>query len=286
MTLTEQSPKKIYLWSTEVKAVYKWTVKVRPTVSWNWDLTQATLTSANQISGYLVYWVAMSDDGTKFYYQTNNWNRQTGTFHQFTLTTPFDISTKTSEVTFSIGSSSAQWWVYPWNIVFRNGGRYLYITYWNSTAPLYIERYTLSTPRDVSTKTLTNQITDSSSDGWSVYITEDGAKEYYSWSGGLRYKQLTTQYVPETANILTSTVYDFPWLSSDGKYIYTDGGSTITQYSLSTERDVTTATQVATLSKPTSANYSYWIYFNSDGTKLRTIRWLVNNNNVYTYTIS
>lgn len=30
MTLTEQSPKKIYLWSTEVKAVYKWTVKVRP----------------------------------------------------------------------------------------------------------------------------------------------------------------------------------------------------------------------------------------------------------------
>ena len=73
----------------------------------NWDISKAVLKSTTAISWYLVYWVALSDDGAKLYYQTNNWNRVTAALHQFTLTTPFDLSTKTNEVTFSFGSSSA-----------------------------------------------------------------------------------------------------------------------------------------------------------------------------------
>lgn len=46
MTLTAQSPKKIYLWSTEVKAVYKWTVKVRPEWGW-WTYAKYTFDDQN-----------------------------------------------------------------------------------------------------------------------------------------------------------------------------------------------------------------------------------------------
>ena len=251
----------------------------------NWDLSKAVLKSTTSVTWYLIYWVAVSDDGTKLYYQTNNWNRVTATLHQFTLTTPFDLSTKTSEVTLNFGSSSAAYWVYPWNITFRNNWQYLYIGYNNSGAPMYMERYTLSTPRDISTATLTNQIAQTWTDGWTIFLSEDGTKERYAAWDGTYYKSLTTAYEPELWTKVTNTNYKFMRLSSDGNNLYSDWGSTITQYSLSTPRDITTASQENVLTKPASWNYWEWIYFNQDGSKLWTLRWWVNSTNIYYYEI-
>ena len=260
--------------------------QVRPsTPIWNWDLTKATLASSVSVTWYLIYGVAMSDDGTKFYYATNNWNSTAATFHQFTLTTPFDISTRTNEVTFDFGSSSATWWVYPFNIVFRENWEYLYLSYLNSGAPLYWEKYTLSTPRDVSTSTLSQQISlISGPTNGSLYISNDGTK-MWTLGTGIYYKDLSTPFTLEAWTLIDNWTYPFGTFSSDWKYVYTDNWNTIAQYSLTTPRDITTASQIATLTK-TSGSYWYWIYFNRDGTKLRTVRWSVNGQNIYTYEIS
>lgn len=287
MTLVQTEPKNIKIWTTDVKRVMLGSTQVRPKLpKWNGDLTKATLSSTTSISGFLVYGVTLSDDWTKLYYQTNNWNRTQATFHQFTLTTPFDISTRTNEVTFNFGSSSAQRGVYPWNILFRNWGSYMYIAYHNSVAPMYMERYTLSTPRDISTKTLTNQIIQTWGDGCNLYVSEDGLREIYSNTLGVYYKTLTNAYELELWTMIESGFgVGFMWMSPDGLYLYWDDGNVVKQYQLSTPRDVTTRIQIATLNKP-SANYNYGLSFNADGSKLRTVRWWVNSCKLYCYDIS
>ena len=68
MALTAQSPKKIYLWSTEVKAVYKWTVKVRPAIqSWSYDFRNKSVATCQTDWWAFPIWTGMSFDSSWMY---------------------------------------------------------------------------------------------------------------------------------------------------------------------------------------------------------------------------
>lgn len=288
MTLTQQEPKNIKIWTTSVSKVFVWTNQVRPAVSpwWNWDLTKATLIKTTQISAYLCYWLAFSDDGTRFYYVTNEWNRQKWKCYQYNLWTARDVSTKgySPTASFQFWSASASYWVYPSNFIFKNNGSYLYIGYSNS-GTTYIDWYTLSTPREISTASLVSSTNVPWVDWTSVYFSDDWTDFYYS-NTKVYHKQVTTSRTPEVNGTEVYSSWLSRWfVAPDGSNVYKDGGGNVVQYSMSTPFDFSTVSEVATLTKP-SASYSSWTCFNKDGTIMYTARWALNTPNVYTYTIA
>ena len=88
--------------------------------------------------------IAFSPDGSRFYILEND-----GDLKQYTLSTPYDISTKTLEGQRNLDQLSDR---YPRAFCFSSDGKYLYIagTTWDA-----ISMFTLSTPYDIQGSTIT-----------------------------------------------------------------------------------------------------------------------------------
>lgn len=120
-----------------------------------YDLSTAGTTAVDNFDPPNLYAgdISFSPDGTKMYLVTSSNNR----IIQYTLSTPFDISTRGSATTYNPGIT-----VYGAKIV--NAGSTMFTQYYSSQTSFSITKFTLSTPYDLSgTVTNNGSITLSSS---------------------------------------------------------------------------------------------------------------------------
>lgn len=285
--LWDSEPSKIFVGDTPISKVFLWDTQVRPSFKWNWDLTKAVLdgTKTTALSWFIIYWISFSESWDKLYYFTNNWNNTTWTLHQFTLTTPRDVTTRTNEVTMAIWGNYP-YWVYSQWFLFRDNWKYLYIHYcW--TSPTYIEMCELGTNYDISTAVLETSISINADVACPFYISKDWTNFRYLYSWNLYHATLATPYyITAWTSQWSKSLRNFRYVSPDEKYLYADNESgSIFKYSLWSWLDFINATQEQTLTKPVWS-YWAWVYLNNDWTKLYTVRWPLNAQNIYTYNIS
>lgn len=211
--------------------------------TWSWPTTDYTITWSIIVGSYTpgqftdLQWFYISPNGLKAY--ATFWNNWSGKFAQYSLSTAWDISTATQVQNISV--TKPNWFDFSknWNYIFLSTEN------WNK-----IIRYTLSTPRDLSTATLdTGQsISVGSPFASKVNISPDWHYIFYPTTANnlplYRY-ELTTAFDLSTATNYTyiNTSNLCSTVSKDGKFIYKalDIGSEVTQYSLATPYDITSA---------------------------------------------
>jgi hypothetical protein len=129
--------------------------------------------------------IAFADNGNKL------WLKRTADLSEYTLSTPYDITT----MTFS--QSVTGLFVSVNNLFVANNDSKIYIT----NGGLVYE-YTLSTPGDPSTATLTNSFNTGYSSTYGVHVSSDGTKMYVNAYDGTNYR--AASYTLSTAWDVTS----------------------------------------------------------------------------------
>ncbi len=163
-----------------------------------WDIANAaTVGSGAFIGGGNTWATAISSDGTKFYTADIFSN-----FRQYTLSTPWDLSTATDDsITFS---TSAQTSTSLYTIVFSADGSKMYAI----TSPGMIHQYTLSTPWAVATATYDivsfNAGPQTGSSCYGACFANGGTKMYLTADGVHK----AFQYTLSTAWDVSTATYD------------------------------------------------------------------------------
>jgi hypothetical protein len=216
------------------------------------------------------YQSAYSVDGTKLYYNNS------GLIIQYTLSTPYNISTATnSGKSFDISGTSA------YGIDFSTDGTKLYLS---SRAFGSIRQYAMSTPWDISTASYTTQslnttITTGSfilqdlavaTDGSAIFFAvQDGTKLVYRLSLSTPWDASTATISPNSLSIASQTSAGPIALAitKDGLNVLVAAGTnTILQYSLATAWNLSTASYIGS---KTFAQLSdiYSLYFGNTDTQ-------------------
>jgi len=233
-------------------------------------------------------------DGTIAYIMgtTNN------TIYQYTLSTPWDISTATyasKSLVFSstFGESSVQ------AFFITSDGINLYLLGSNADRVYHLK---LTTPWDISTgirPNLYDAVTQVAAgtamgvkfgdSGTKMYILSSSTNEVvYQYTLSTAYDILTASYASKSLTITTqdATMYDIAF-SSDGTKLYATGdtNNTIYQYTLSTAWDISTgsyATKSLAIGAQDTSPTAF--VFNDDGTKGYVVG--NTNNTIYQYSFS
>jgi DNA-binding beta-propeller fold protein YncE len=176
----------------------------RYTLSTAWDITTVSFTSVKDISVYDTQPMAIfiKSDGTSVYVTGNEGND----INQFTMTTPWDVTTLTFVQVKSVSAQTTQ----PRGVFFKPDGLKMYVT---ETAGEVFE-YSLSTAWDISTATYTQFFDASVPDSgqvWAsrgIFFRDDGTRMFVhgneSTSGtglgtGTKQFQLSTPWDISTA---------------------------------------------------------------------------------------
>ena len=131
----------------------------------------------------LAYGLDFKPDGTRMFV-ANRWNSK---IHQYTLTTPFDVSTAGSHVEFSTSSQESA----PRGIAFNSTGTQFFIT---GIQNQEFNVYSVSTPYDISTASYGGTSDD-------YYRTNTSANNYHSAPSGATFsKDFTKFFVACTDN--------------------------------------------------------------------------------------
>jgi hypothetical protein len=168
----------------------------------------------------------------------------------------------------------------PWNIFFSTDGTKMYVCDDNVNT---VFQYTLSTAWDISTASYASKFFGIAQNATPVAMRmkSDGTKMYiaWHWSGGYVYQYtLSTAWDVSTASYDSKSFYTGTqetqphWLffSTDGTKMYVWGNTqAIYQYTLSTARDVSTASYASkTFSVSWQAGQQPSLSFDASGTKL------------------
>jgi len=231
--------------------------------------------------------VAFSSDGTKMFVIG-----QAGTdVNEYTLTSPFDVSTATFVDSFSVAVQETA----PTGVAFSSDGTKMFVI---GIIGDDVNEYTLASPFDVSTATFV--------DSFSVAVQEngprdltfssDGTKMFVIGSFGLDVNEYTlaSPFDVSTATFVDSfsvaaedtSPLDVAF-SSDGTKMFVAGaiGNNINEYTLTASFDVSTASFVGSFSVAGQGIFvPTGLAFSSDGTKMFVVDQLVNNVNEYTLT--
>jgi hypothetical protein len=254
-----------------------------------YDVTTASYTSVSLAVGAqeTVPWaITFNDIGSKMYISGVN----TGNINQYTLSTPFDLSTATFDsVIFSFVNQTG-----TYDLNFNNDGTKIYVIIGGR-----IYQYNLNTAYDISTMidandfidifTLTQDIPVNGglSDPFSFEFNNDGSKLYAYEANNSRVAEFllptpfdvtSAVFRPNATVAYSNSPYSvsetFPYkvkFKPDGTKLYILGSSEfIYQYTLSTPFDTTTISydnKSFDLGVEDSAN-PYDIHFNLDGTRL------------------
>ena len=240
-------------------------IKPQYTITWSTTVGSFTPWSFSDLQGFY-----MSPDGENAY--ITFWNSWSGRMAQYSLSTPWDISTASQTQYISVTKPN---WFY-----FSNNGTYMFLSTEDGNN---IVRYSLSTPWDISTASLdSGQVlnVDSSRFADNVCLSDDGD---YIWFGiDSLYKivqyELTTPFDLTTATdkkeLSVSEVWIWVMVKNDGKYMYKTFNWPVKQYELATPYDITsTATEIGSYSVSVSEqrclfvsnDCKYWAIGNNSG---------------------
>lgn len=217
------------------------------------------------------YSSAYSVDGTKLYLNSS------GDIKQYTLSTPFNISTASdSGKTFSIAGTSA------YGIDFSTDGGNLYLS---SRAYGSIRQYTMSTPWDISTASYTTQslnttiVTGSfvlqdlsvATDGSAIFFAvQDGTKLVYKLSLSTPWNASTGTISASSLSIAAQTgagPIALAVTKDGGNVLVTAVTRTVLQYSLSSPWNLGTSSYVGSKSLSEGGDF-YSLYFGNSDTQL------------------
>jgi hypothetical protein len=213
-------------------------------------------------------------DGTKIY--VFNRNSTSSAIYQYSLSTPFDVSTASYDSVSLVLNKSAQ----SYGCFIDSTGTYVY--HITSTGVIY--QYSMTTAWDLSTasydsKTITLSAQDTSTVG--LYLGDSGTNLYIMGATG----SAVYQYTLSTAYDITTATYASKslsvsgqsgssqgvWLSESGLYLFYMGYSntSIYKYTLSTAWDLATATYSdEVLNVSSHGQYHFGLCFTATGDKL------------------
>ncbi|RLI98837.1 MAG: hypothetical protein DRP06_04580, partial [Candidatus Aenigmatarchaeota archaeon] len=229
--------------------------------------------------------VAFNNDGTKLYVSGD----QNDGIYEYSLTTPYDISTGVYNDWLNISSQDD----HPYDLCFNNDGTKLYIV--ASTNERILE-YNLSSPYDISTGVYNDYLSVSSQDNspTGIAFNNDGTKLYVSGdqNGGIYEYNLTTPY-----DISTGVYNDWLNVSSqdsdptglsfndDGTKLYVVGFyyERVYEYNLSSPYDISTGVYNDYLEVSFQDSQPTGMAFDNDGDKLYIVG--MDTDRVYEYDI-
>ena len=232
-----------------------------------WDLSTAVYLSksfsvAGQETG--TRGVSLSPDGTKMYIVGVTGDD----VNQYTLSTPFLVSSATYVQNFSVSSQEPS----PSSVFFKTDGTKMYIS---GTSSDRVNEYDLSTAWDVSTASyLQNLSVTPQVNG--VFIRSDGLKMYTVDSSTDRVYEydLSTAWDVTTASVLQNLSVGAQESTPEGLSFKSDGtkmfvlgntGDDVTEYDLSTAWDISTATVSTTFSVSGQDSNSRGLFIGANG---------------------
>lgn len=243
-----------------------------------WDLSTASYDSKVLLVGSQAInplGMTFKTDGTKVYIA----NHSTDYIYQYTMTTPWDVSTGSYDsVSFYVGSQSAN----VMDVEFNDDGTKMYIL---DSLNRAIYQYSLSSAWVVSSASYDSVSKGISSDENSprgIAFKTDGTKMYVSGDSGDEVNQytLSTPWDLSTASVGTpySVTQDGSPMDVDFKddgtkmYIMGYGSDTVYQYSLSSAWDLTTASYDGVSAYVGSQEVTPWdVHIGNNGSKMYII---------------
>jgi DNA-binding beta-propeller fold protein YncE len=163
------------------------------TLSTPWDLSTANSTATDSLPTKGVAGVSpqeleniiISPNGSYVY----GFNYNTGTLHRWTLNTPWNLSSRTSNSPDQTTSALYTWSAYSWGLDISNDGTKLYVTNGN---PVGIGEWTLSTPYSISgLSTSPNTSSDWNGAAYqNLVIGKDGLKLYATSTSGVAHRDM------------------------------------------------------------------------------------------------
>ena len=194
--------------------------------------------------------------------------------NQYSLGTAWDISTATFVQIFSVAAQETA----PTSVFFKPDGTKMYVAGQGSDA---VNEYSISTAWDVSTSSYVQNFSIFAQESaiFGLFFKPDGTKMYVAGTSGddVNEYNLGTAWDVSTASFLQassvlSEVVSLLGLffSPNGDYFYvTDNNSNdVSEYSLSTNWDVSTASYVQNFSVSSQITQPRELFFKSDGSKM------------------
>ena len=227
--------------------------------------------------------VAISDDGTKFFVL----GRSEKAIFEYSLSTPYDISTKVYVDSFSVAGQATS---LPDRFIFSDSGSKLFLLDSNIDT---IFQYSLSTAYDISTMSYDNKsllTTSVDNSPYTIAVNNNGTKLYlYGYqNNAIQTYSMTANDISTAVNI--SEIFSFDSLrdfafNNDGSIIYIeDGNQVMHQRSLTTFFDITTINSFDDSSTIIDTSLNHGLAFNSLYNAFY-IGSLNSNGNVYQYSL-
>jgi sugar lactone lactonase YvrE len=233
--------------------------------------------------------MSFKPDGTKVYLCGTANNK----IYQYTLSTPWDISTATYDsVSFDTSTQDTD----PQGVFLKDDGLKMYVMGDSNNT---VFQYTLGTAWVVSSATYDSvsfSIATQEVNPTDLFFKSDGTEMYVTGtqvnSNVYRYTLSTAWDVSSATHTSTfnidseDSLANSVFFKSNGAKMYIAGGSSsrVYQYSLSEPFDILTASYNDSISVTSEDTAPFGLFFKSDGTKMYTTGGT--NNKVYQYTLS
>ena len=228
--------------------------------------------------------MAFSADGTKMFVVGN----QGDDVNEYTLSTPFDVSTADFVDSFLVSSQETV----PTGVAFSADGSKMFVV---GNQGDDVNEYTLSTPFDVSTAEFVHSFDVSSQDRQptGVAFSADGTKMFVAGYVGddVNEYTLSTPFDVSTAGFVDSFSVSSEErqpsdvaFSADGFRMFVTGqvGDDVNEYTLSTPFDVSTADFAGSFYVSLQESEPTGVAFSADGSKMFVVGFGKNNVNEYT----
>lgn len=273
MYLNNKKVSNIYVGNTLAAGVYLGDEKVWPTW-WNWDLNKISSIYYQRTLPWLYsYFCMFNDDWTKFYYyRIYRWETR-GNICQYDVPTAWDVSNLTNLVTRQNVDSY-------WSFCFWNNWTLLF----SRPSKTAINKYSLSSPYDISSVTYVSQVTWYTDYPWVYCFSKDWKRFFYSDNGNTniyQYESNTARGIGTWTLKLTISSNSSLVFSNDGEYAYVSTASRyIYQYKLENPYDLTWATLINSKYLDISWNL-WWMCFDTNWNNLYIL--VQANNLTYLY---
>ena len=230
--------------------------------------------------------VAFSNDGAKMF--VVGWDGRN--IHEYTLTTPFDLSAVTYVGSFDISSYDSN----PTGMAFSNDGSKMFIVDGGDVND--ISEYTLSIPFNVASAAhahsfnVTSQDTVPtgmafSNDGAKMFVVDDGGNDISEYTLSIPFNVTSAAFADVTFPVSDQdTKPEGMAFSNDGAkmFVVDDGGNDISEYTLSIPFNVTTARFVHSFNVTEQETFPRGVAFSNDGAKMFVVGNQKMNINEYT----